>query len=165
LAPGSIGGVRGEVDSEGERIVVDRLSVMQPVVVALLAEDADRPLQLEIVKDIWDQAVRTARTDEQGRVRTQFRTQESFGIRVRATSDRRARYSLLVWAGEEPSAPPLSIFATARGSAADAPRSSTASSDSPSTPFSLIVVGVAVAVLVAASIWWLARRRRSARGE
>lgn len=167
LAPGAIGAVRGQVDGDGERIVVDRLSVMQPVVVAVLAGDADRPLQLEIVKGTWDEAVRTIRTDAQGVARTQFRTQESFGMRVSALRSERAAYSLLVWAGEEPSAQPVSIFAAARpGAAASGAVSSgvTPGSGARHGQTIFIVAGIAAALVIAAALLWFIARRRDARG-
>src|SRR6185295_11544314 len=66
IETGQIAAVQGRVDSEGRRYTVGSLSILQPVVVTLLAHDEADDLTLLLFKQGWSDALRTGSTRGKG---------------------------------------------------------------------------------------------------
>lgn len=99
---GCLARVEAEAPAEGLRYSVQDLDVMQPVAVKVIASDAARPVEIQIVKGEWDSVHRHCATDESGTCEVRFRTQGNFGVRVAPVGGASAaRFALGVWVGEE----------------------------------------------------------------
>lgn len=97
---GRVAAVQGAVGPEGLRFVVGELSILQPVVVMLLARDDTDDLTLSLFKKDWTNMRRTASTRGSGIARLEFRTQGGVNILLRGESAE-TPFALVLWAGEE----------------------------------------------------------------
>lgn len=93
-------GVEGIVGQEPHRYLVDKLSILQPVNIALRTLDPDNDIELTIHKYRWDEPERLLTTNENGIAIARFRTQGEFQFQLRASRDN-ASYQLLVMVGDE----------------------------------------------------------------
>jgi len=131
---------------------VQGVSIYSPVFVGVTAEDPSAPVRITLHKENWEQAHATGDTGGSGHWDTKFKTSGDFGIKM--TSDRpTARYALLVWVGDEVTAPMPSPF-TRGGSPAAAPQS-------PAT--NVNVLYLIIALLAGALIAVVLVKSRSAR--
>jgi hypothetical protein len=97
---GRVAAVQGSVGPDGLRFVVGELSILQPIVVMLLARDEADDLTLSLFKSDWKNVRRTASTRGSGIARFEFRTQGGVNILLRGGSTA-TPFALVVWAGEE----------------------------------------------------------------
>jgi hypothetical protein len=151
IANGRIAMVEGETDAEGVRLVVDGLSVLQPVGVLLTAFDKNDDLQLSLWKYAEDDIQRQGSTRGEGFVSFQFRTEDDLQLRV-VSPDGPKRYRLAVWAGDEVDVPVPSPF-VAQGAMAAA--------SGGGTPFVMYVLTAAV-IAIAVFLGVIALRRKQA---
>jgi hypothetical protein len=107
---GRVAAVHGTVGPEGLRFVVGDLSILQPVVVVLLARDETDDLTASLFKKDWTNVRRTASTRGRGSARFEFRTQGGVNILLRGDSTE-TPFALVVWAGGElrPSMPDVVV--------------------------------------------------------
>lgn len=106
---GRIAMVEGETDAQGVRLVVSKLSILQPVGVLLAASDKNDDLQLSLWKYSEDGIQRQGSTRGEGSVSFQFRTEDDLQLRI-VSPDGPKRYRLAVWAGDEVDVPVPSPF-------------------------------------------------------
>lgn len=145
---GRIAMVEGETGPEGVRLVVSKLSILQPVGVALVAADPNDNLQLALWKYAEDDVQREGSTRGDGYVSFQFRTEDDLQIRI-VSPDGPKRYKLAVWAGDEVDLPLPSPFVAQAGF--------TGSGTSP-----LMYVIAAAVVAIAIFLGVIAMRRKKA---
>ena len=146
---GRIAMVEGEAGPEGVRLVVSKLSILQPVGVALAAVDgAGTDLQLSLWKFAEDDVQREGSTRGDGYVSFQFRTEDDLQIRIVSPGGPK-RYRLAVWAGDEIELPVPSPFVSQAGF--------TGSGTSP-----LMYVIAAAVVAIAIFMGVIAMRRKKA---
>jgi hypothetical protein len=100
IAGGKVAAVQGTVDTEGLRYTVGSLSVLQPVVVTLLARDDADDLTLSVFKGDWKGVRRTASTRGHGIAQLEFRTEGGMNLLVQSAAAA-TPFALLVWAGDE----------------------------------------------------------------
>ena len=149
FANGRIAMVEGEATPEGVRLVVSKLSILQPVGVALVAVDGgSADLQLSLWKYAEDEVQRQGSTRGSGYVSFQFRTEDDLQIKI-ASPEGPRRYKLAVWAGDEVEVPLPSPFVSQAGF--------TGSGTSP-----LMYVIAAAVVAIAIFMGVIAMRRRKA---
>lgn len=91
--------VKGEAGPEAHRFLLDGISYMMPVAVALRPVDAGNEVALSITKYAWNQPLRQGSTDGD-LLRYLFRTEGEFQVTVTAP-DPGTPYRLLVWVGDE----------------------------------------------------------------
>lgn len=91
--------VKGEAGPEAHRFLLDGISYMMPVAVALRPVDAGNEVALSITKYAWNQPLRQGSTDGD-LLRYLFRTEGEFQVSVTAP-DPGTPYRLLVWVGDE----------------------------------------------------------------
>lgn len=100
VAKGQVAAVQGTLGPEPVRYAVGGLSILQPVVVMLLARDAADDLTLSLFKSDWTTARRTGSTRGSGMASFEFRTQGGVNILLRGPSTP-VPFALVVWAGDE----------------------------------------------------------------
>lgn len=100
IGHGRVAAVEGTVGPEGLRFVVGELSILQPIVVMLLAREEADDLTLSLFKKDWTNVRRTASTRGSGIARFEFRTQGGVNIMLRGASAE-TPFALVVWAGDE----------------------------------------------------------------
>ena len=100
IGHGRVAAVQGTVGPDGLRFVVGELSILQPIVVMLLASEESDDLTLSLFKKDWTNVRRTASTRGRGIARVEFKTQGGVNIMLRGASVE-TPFALLVWAGEE----------------------------------------------------------------
>ena len=93
-------GVEGTVGNEPHRYLVDKLTILQPVSVALRTLEPENRINLTLHKFTWDESERSSTTDDEGVAIVNFRTEGEFQIQLQAVDDP-APYQLLVMAGNE----------------------------------------------------------------
>lgn len=140
--------VEGETGAEGVRMVVSKLSILQPVGVALVAADPNDHLQLALWKYAEDEVQREGSTRGDGYVSFQFRTEDDLQIRV-VSPDGPKRYKLAVWAGDEVDLPVPSPFVAQAGFA-----------ESATSPVMYVIAGAVVAIAIFLGV--IATRRKKA---
>jgi hypothetical protein len=111
---GRIAMVEGEAGADGVRLVVSKLSILQPVGVLLAAVDPQDDLQLSLWKYAEDDVARQGSTRGSGAVSFQLRTEDDLQIRV-VSPEGPKRYRLAVWAGDEVDVPVPSPFVSQAG--------------------------------------------------
>ena len=109
IASGKVAVVEGVAASQEQHFAVGNLSVLQPVRVILTTPAADSDVRITLSKFILDEPAISGSTAGSGVAAFQFRTQGDLQIRVTAPSQP-TPYTLLVWAGDEVSAPMASPF-------------------------------------------------------
>lgn len=159
VAKGQVAAVQGTVDGRGVRYSVAGLSILQPVVVTLLARDESDDLTLSLFKHNWTEPRRNGSTRGKGIASFEFRTEGSLNVLVRSESEARP-FALVVWAGDELRPPMRDIVVTTdehrkrnRGGTAGAPPDGPA--DSARFP---VVVWIVIAALTGAAALLFARR-------
>lgn len=91
--------VKGEAGPGGHRFLVDGLSMMTPVGIALRPVSGDDKVEIALTKYAWDQPLREGVAD--GRpLHMKLRTEGEFQITVTAPEEG-TPYRLLVWVGDE----------------------------------------------------------------
>ncbi|HEX6322496.1 MAG TPA: hypothetical protein VFZ36_02125 [Vicinamibacterales bacterium] len=150
FANGRMAMVEGETDAEGVRLMVSKLSILQPVGVALVAFDPNDDLRLALWKYAEDEVQRQGSTRGDGYVSFQFRTEDDLQLRV-VSPDGPKRYRLAVWAGDEVDVPVPSPFVSQAGF--------TGSGEG--TPILMYVIAAAV-VAIAIFMGVIAMRRKKA---
>lgn len=100
IEKGRVAAVQGTLGAEPIRYAVGGLSILQPVVVMLLARDTADDLTLSLLKGDWTTARRTGSTKGSGIASFEFRTEGSFNILLRGPSTP-VPFALVVWAGDE----------------------------------------------------------------
>jgi hypothetical protein len=96
----SFAGVRGTVGDEPHRYLLEKLSILQPVSVAVRTLEPENQINLTVHKFTWDQPERSLTTDESGVAIVNFRTEGEFQFQLTADGDP-APYQVLVMVGEE----------------------------------------------------------------
>ncbi len=91
--------VKGKAGPEAHRFLVDGLSFMNPVGVALRPVEKGERVELAITKYAWDRPLRQGGTDGDI-LRYGFRTESEFQISVSA-AEPGTEYRLMVWVGDE----------------------------------------------------------------
>jgi len=114
FANGRIAMVEGLTDAAGVRLVVSKLSILQPVGVAVVALDPDDDLRVSLWKYAEDEVQREGSTRGDGYVSFQFRTEDDLQLRV-VSPEGPKRYRLAVWAGDEIDVPVPSPFVSQAG--------------------------------------------------
>ncbi len=111
VGQGRVGATQGSVGPEGVRCAVGGLSILQPVVVMLLAADAADDLTLTLYKGDWTTARRKGSTKGTGIARFEFRTEGGVNIMLRGPA-KPTPYALVVWAGPELHPPMSDVVVT-----------------------------------------------------
>jgi hypothetical protein len=109
IANGRIAMVEGEAGPEGVRLVVNKLSLLQPAAVALVAFDNSDDLRLALWKYAEDDQRLEASTRNDGYASFMFRTEDDLQLRIVSPNGPK-RYRLAVWAGDEVELPLPSPF-------------------------------------------------------
>ena len=91
--------VKGKAGPEAHRFLVDGLSFMNPVGVALRPVTKGERVELAVTKYAWDRPLRQGGTDADI-LRYGFRTEGEFQISVSA-AEPGTEYRLMVWVGDE----------------------------------------------------------------
>lgn len=100
LPNGKIITLKGETTPTGDRFALERLSVLQPVTVAVVAEHVGDPIEVVLAKDRWDEKIRSGVTGPDGKLVMQLRTESELRIIVRSAGDPKP-YGLMVWVGDD----------------------------------------------------------------
>ena len=109
IANGRIAMVEGEAGPEGVRLVVNKLSIVQPTAVALVPMDANDDLRVSLWKYAEDDQRHEASTGRDGYASFMFRTEDDLQLKITSPNGP-ARYRLAVWAGDEVDLPLPSPF-------------------------------------------------------
>lgn len=117
------GAIRGQVDAAGLKLTVGNLSILQPVLVTLIAEDPSREVSLRIFKSDWNEARRTGTTGSEGFAQFRMRTEGAMNLLVEGPTQG-APFVLAVAAGPELTPAMKDIFVATRnaGSASGWPK-------------------------------------------
>jgi hypothetical protein len=91
--------VKGKAGPEGHRFMLDKLTMMMPVTVALRPTRDGDALDLQLSKYAWNQPLRQGETTG-GILQFKIRTESEFQITVSA-KEAGTPYRLLVWVGDE----------------------------------------------------------------
>lgn len=91
--------VKGEIGRDPQRFLLEGISYMHPVAVALRPVNKGDELSMSITKYAWDRPLRQGETDGEI-LRYVFRTEGEFQVTVSAGADA-TPYRLLVWVGDE----------------------------------------------------------------
>jgi hypothetical protein len=108
---GRVAAVQGTLGPEPIRFAIGELSILQPVVVMLLSQDAADDLTLSLFKGDWTTVRRTGSTKGSGIARFEFRTQGGVNILLRGSSTP-VPFALVVWAGNELHPPMSDVVVT-----------------------------------------------------
>ncbi|PPB80788.1 hypothetical protein LV82_01520 [Albidovulum inexpectatum] len=90
--------VTGAADPTGQRYHVSKVDVMSPIVVKVLADDIEKPIEVSLHRVIWQSADAAGTTGPDGIFDFTGRIDDEFGIWLRA--DEPSAYHLLVWIGD-----------------------------------------------------------------
>lgn len=112
LENGKIAMAEGTAGPEGVRFVAEYLSILQPIVVTVLAKDATDDVRVALSKYRYDEADRSGTTKGQGIYTTKLRTQGDLKIVV--SSPERKPFQLVVWAGNEVKRPMKPVIVSNR---------------------------------------------------
>jgi len=108
--PGRLAMYQRTATPAGDRLFVEGLDMLTPVIVAAEAIDPSVPLRLALYKDQIKEPVRAGTTDAQGRVLIDFRTYPKINVTV--TADQPTQYLLAVWTGPKRTLDAPSPFVT-----------------------------------------------------
>ena len=100
ITNGKVAAIKGMIDGDGLRFAVASLSILQPVVITLLARDPADNLKLTLFKKDWKEPRRAGSTGSGGLVAFDFRTEGGVNILVQSSGPVRP-FCLVAWAGEE----------------------------------------------------------------
>jgi len=99
LEQGKIAMAEGTAGPGGVRFVAENLSILQPVVVTVLAKDPDDDVRVSLSKYRYDESDRSGTTKGEGMYTTRLRTQGD--LKVVVSSPDPKPFQLVVWAGDE----------------------------------------------------------------
>lgn len=99
MSAGSAAFVEGTAGAAGDRFFVENLSIIQPVIVTLVAQNPEADVRLQLSKYRFDVADKSASTKGTGKATFKLRTQGEMKIVVTGTPG--SKYQLVVWAGPE----------------------------------------------------------------
>lgn len=99
IDPGKAVVVKGRAGATPHRFMLEGISYMQPVAVALRPVKRGEEVRLDITKYAWNRPLRQGRTDGDI-LRYAFRTEGEFQLSVTAPEPG-TEYRLLVWVGDE----------------------------------------------------------------
>lgn len=99
LEQGKIAMAEGTAGPGGVRFVAENLSILQPVVVTVLAKNPDDDVRVSLSKYRYDESDRSGTTKGEGMYTTRLRTQGDLKVVVSAPDPR--PFQLVVWAGDE----------------------------------------------------------------
>lgn len=91
--------VKGKAGPDAHRFLIEGLSFMNPVGVAIRPVERGKRVELAVTKFAWDRPLRNGGTDGDI-LRYGFRTEGEFQISVSA-ADPGTEYRLMVWVGDE----------------------------------------------------------------
>lgn len=97
---GRIAMVEGVAGPEGVRLMVGKLSILQPVAVTLVSSQPQDDLRLSLWKYAEPAVAREGSTRGSGLLTFQFRTEDDLQLRIVSPGGPRP-YRLAVWAGDE----------------------------------------------------------------
>jgi len=100
ITNGKVAAIKGTVNGEGLRFAIASLSILQPVVITLLARDPSDDLKLTLFKKDWKEPRRAGSTGANGSVSFSFRTEGGMHVLVQSSGPLRP-FTLVGWAGEE----------------------------------------------------------------
>lgn len=80
---------------------VQGASIYSPVYVGVTSLDPANKIKVQLHKMNWQNANRSGTTDDKGQWSEKFKTENDFGIMV-IPGSKPAKYSILVWVGDEP---------------------------------------------------------------
>ncbi len=110
LDKGKIMMAEGTAGPEGVKFVSENLSILQPVIVTVLAKNPDDDVRVQLSKYRYDQADRKGSTKGSGIYTTKLRTQGDLKVVVSAPTP--TPFQLLVWVGDEVKRPMKSVVVT-----------------------------------------------------
>lgn len=111
---GKIALVEGNTDAEGVRMLVSKLSILQPVGVALVSDDPNDDIKLQLWKYAEDAVQREGSTRGTGYVSFPLRTEDDLQIKVVSPGGSK-HYRLAVWVGNEIDPPMAPAFVSQAG--------------------------------------------------
>lgn len=88
---------------------VQGASIYSPVYVGVTSLDPANKIKVQLHKMNWQNASRSGTTDDKGQWSEKFKTENDFGIMV-IPGSKPAKYSILVWVGDEPKMELPSVF-------------------------------------------------------
>ena len=164
-------GAKGTAKKEGQYYYVKGHSMFQPVDIFLTSSN-NKPVQMEVVKNNWNDIVKQASTvdAQDGIADIKVRAYGDFGIRVYNADDEAADYYLVVYAGPEvknalPS-PFVSADETAKNKTVtknDQPgNDSGAGTKEKSSSSMLLIIGAVIVVLLLVIIALILRKKKGA---
>lgn len=146
--------LEGRADQKGQRFRLKSLSVLQPVVVAVIARDRQTDLRLSLLKSGWDTPRLSGSTRGQGSVSFTTRTEGGMHILVQSP-DEPAAFALVAWVGDEVTPEVPDVFLTPAEYKAWADRQPAGSVAGPQGGLSTALLGV-IALLGAGIVVLLA---------
>jgi hypothetical protein len=88
---------------------VQGASIYSPVYVGVTSLDPANKIKVQLHKMNWQNASRSGTTNDKGQWSEKFKTENDFGIMV-VPGSKPAKYSILVWVGDEPKMELPSVF-------------------------------------------------------
>lgn len=98
--PGKMAAYQGTVGSQGEKFILENLSILQPVEITLISKDTESDLTLQLCKFDWKKPERSGSTKGTGNQTLKIRTQGDLKIFVSSPQGEKP-YQLAVWVGDE----------------------------------------------------------------
>jgi hypothetical protein len=99
LKQGKIAMAEGTAGPDGVKFAAENISILQPIVVTVLAKNPDDDVRVGLSKYRYDQFDRTGSTKGKGIYTTRLRTQGDLKVVVSAPTP--TPFQLVVWAGDE----------------------------------------------------------------
>jgi hypothetical protein len=99
LEQGKISMAEGTAGPDGVKFAAENISILQPIVVTVLAKSPDDDVRVGLSKYRYDQFDRTGSTKGKGIYTTRLRTQGDLKVVVSAPTP--TPFQLVVWAGDE----------------------------------------------------------------
>ena len=122
---------------------VQGASIYSPVYVGVTSLDPANKIKVQLHKMNWQNASRSGTTNDKGQWSEKFKTENDFGIMV-VPGSKPAKYSILVWVGDEPKMELPSVFS---GDAPDEKKDEKGGKGDSGNTLLYIIIGVlAVAV-------------------
>lgn len=97
---GRVMALQGTVGPQGQKFIIEDLSILQPVEITLLSKEDETDLVLELCKFDWKKPERSGSTKGTGARTFRIRTQGDLKIFVASTGGEKT-YQLAVWVGDE----------------------------------------------------------------
>lgn len=112
LEKGKVALIEGVANPEGVRFVAEYLSILQPIVVTVLAKDPNDDVRVALSKYRYDEADRTGTTKGEGIYTTRLRTEGDLKIVVSSRAP--TPFQLVVWAGDPVELPMEPVLVSSR---------------------------------------------------